>query len=207
MRPLLAATAALLAARTASANQCPASMRHVVTPEIPLGCPLVVYQNAGWPTPGVSAEHDGMQRTLMPAVTSEDEMLDVYYERIDEYCVESSGYESELWERLMMDLGTVEVGDIIRVDVTVQDAVIVDAGPCPEAAPPEGLYCQDPIQDYWACEGDSDVPEPDPEPEPDPPPHDIDPFGGGCNAGGGLGLAAAALLVGLRRRATSPRRS
>jgi hypothetical protein len=37
--------ALLLAARAASANQCPLLSPHVVTPEIPLGCPLVVYQD------------------------------------------------------------------------------------------------------------------------------------------------------------------
>jgi hypothetical protein len=151
--------------------------------------------------PDVFVERAGQQTQITPAVTSETELLAVYIESIDDNCVQWNGEVTRPFDRLTMDLGTaVQVGDLVRVHGA--SAQIVAAAPCPTAGPPAWLYCQDPIQEYWACEGGPNPPDPDPDPDPHP---DDGYFGGGCNAGGGLGLAAAALLVGVRRRrATRP---
>lgn len=200
MRLLLIATA-LLVSHTASANQCPALQRYVSTVELPAGCPLVVYQDHEWnagTVPTVTLEHAGQYQQLAPTVTTEAETLSVYMETIDADCIEHAGYEDRVWDRMTMDLGTVEVGDIVHVDYAYPNATITAAGPCPVPAPPDNLYCQSPVQDYWACDdtmmpGDEiDVPG--------------DEAGGGCNAGGGLGLAGVALLFGVRRRRATSRR-
>ncbi len=205
----LVVLAALLAARSASANQCPAYQRHVVTLEVPVGCPLVVYQDHEWyggTVPTVSIEHAGTYREVTPTATStESELISIYRESIDENCIEHNGYEQRPWDRLTLDIGTVEVGDVVRLFSGFPDATITAAGPCPTAGlPSEGvLYCQDPVQDYWACEG-QDMPQ-DPA-DPADPSEDTGYFGGGCNAGAGLGVAALALLGGLRRRRSGQRR-
>jgi MYXO-CTERM domain-containing protein len=213
MRLLLVATA-LLISRAASANQCPALQRYVPTVEVPLGCPLVVYQDHAWHmgvVPTVTLEHAGSYRELTPTVTTESEVLAIYMETIDADCVELAGYEDRVWDRMTMDLGTVEVGDIVQVAYAYPNATITAAGACPEPAPPDSLYlyCQSPVQDYWACDdtmmpGDEvDVPDDD---------DDGGYFGGGCssgkthNAGGGLGLAGVALLLAVRRRRVTSRR-
>ena len=199
--------AALLAARTASANQCPALSSQIVTPEIPLGCPLVVYQDHEWhagAVPTFTVEHAGTYRQVTPTATSiESEVLAVYRETIDADCVEHNGYEQRQWDRLTLDIGVVEVGDTVRAISGFPDATVTAAGPCPVAGlPPESaLYCRDPYQDYQACEPDWT-----PEDPADPDDNDGGTFGGGCDASGGLGLAAVALLAGLRRRRATCRR-
>ena len=209
MRRLLL-LAALLVSRTAAANQCPALNRFVVTPEIPLGCPLVVYQDHEWHSgmvPGLLVDRGGVQSELIPTVTTENETLSIYFDTIDENCVEFHGYQDRLWDRMTMDLGdSVQVGDVIQIDYSYiyPNPTITAAGPCPVAGPPEYITCTDPYQDYQACDM--------------PPGDEVTPpdgggggssgyFGGGCNAGGkSLSLAGIALLIGLRRRRVTSQR-
>jgi len=202
--------AALLASRSASANQCPALDRYVVTPEVPLGCPIIVYQDHEWSgglVPELYVERAGKYVYLTPTVTTESETLSIYRETIDEACVERNYYEPRLWDRIAFDLGTsVSQGEVVKTISGYPDATITTAGPCPRPAPPSEwqLYCQDPIQDYSACQP-PDMPE-DPA-DPAAPPHDdTGYFGGGCNAGGGFSLGAIALSLGLRRRRATSRR-
>lgn len=199
MRWTLVLVTLVVAARDVEANSCNAYYPRVVTPEVPLGCPLVVYANQAlaW-MPELQRERMGVREHLAPAsITNETETLDVWIESIDEDCVEWFGFVEHPYDRVTMELADVEVGDLIWVLPAYAQANIVEPGPCPTGEPPDNLYCQDPIQDYWAC-GDSDVDDWDP----DDGREDTD--GGGCTAGGGgLGLAVALLVVGVRRRRIS----
>ena len=202
MRRLLL-LAALLVSRNASANQCPALQQFVATPQLPAGCPLVVYQDHEYHQGQMIElylDHAGTSTKLTPAgMTSSLEELSVYYETIDENCIEHYGYQSRIWDRIEIDLGAApQPGDRVALLGGYPDATITAAGPCPTTAPPENLYCQDPVQDWWACQHGDDFPTPD---------GGIDEggggggyFGGGCNAGSSLGFAGIALLAGLRRR-------
>jgi hypothetical protein len=178
-------------------------MHHVVTPEIPLGCPLVVFKDHEWSPqlPTVSVRDGDTWRDLpLTVLETETKNLDIYMETIDADCNEFHGSVSRPWDRVTLDLGGVQVGDVVTVHGgTGPYPTILPAGPCPTPGLPVSslLYCQSPVQDYWACH---------PEDWPQDPADDDQ--GGGCNAGGGLGIAAAALLAGLRRRrATARRRS
>ncbi|HEY5944445.1 MAG TPA: hypothetical protein VIV40_03095 [Kofleriaceae bacterium] len=196
--------AALLVARTASANQCIALQHFIVTPEVPLGCPVVVYQDHEWHSgqvPVLWVDRAGTRTDLTPAsVTNEAETLPIYFDTIDENCVEFHGYLDRVWDRMTVDVGAaVQVGDVVNVDSGFSTATITAAGPCPTPAPPDYLSCADPYQDFEACDM-RDMPG-DVVDEPE----DTGYFGGGCNAGGELGLAGIALLVGLRRRRVTSR--
>lgn len=181
-------------------------MHHVVTTEIPLGCPLVVFKDHEWSPqlPIVSVREADTWRDLpLTVLETETKNLDIYMETIDADCNEFHGSVSRPWDRLTLDLGGVQVGDVVYVHGgTGPNPTILPAGPCPTPGLPESslLYCQSPVQDYWACH-----PENWPQ-DPADPGHEDGGFGGGCDAGGGLGLGAAALLLGLRRRRVTARR-
>ena len=201
---VIALPVVLLAGRTAEANQCPALMHHVVTPEIPVGCPLVVFKDHEWspslPT-GTLARGDTWTQITPTLIASETKNLDIYMETIDQDCNEFHGYVSRPWDRVTLDVGAVEVGDVINLHGG-GSATIVAAAACPTPGlPSEGLlYCQSPVQDYWACHHE-DYPTTDP----------VDDEGDdsvGCNAsrGSSLGLAALGVLLGYRRRRVTSRR-
>src|SRR5215210_1407007 len=103
MRRLLV-LASLLIARNASANQCTALQRFVMTPEIPVGCPLVLYQDHEWHNgmiPSVTLQHAGTYSQLTPATAAIDsELLSVYFETIDDNCVESNYHQERQWDRI-----------------------------------------------------------------------------------------------------------
>lgn len=199
MRRILVLAPLLVAAGDAEANQCTTLIPHVVTPELPLGCPLVAYvseQVIGF-NPTVERDRMGTREPIEPAsITSETELVEVWIESIDEACVEWNGYVQQPFDRLSVELAEVEIGDVIYFSYAYQTATIVEAGPCPAVAPPQYLFCQDPIQEYWACDEDGPY-HPD---DPDDPATPEDPDGGCAAGGGGLGLAAIALVLGLRRR-------
>lgn len=205
--------AGLLVSRSASANQCPALYEHLVTKEVPLGCPVVVYQDHEWSAgivPQLYVERAGQIVYLTPTVTTESETLSIYREQIDDLCVEHNGYEQRVWDRISFDLGTtVQVGEVVKVISAYSDATITAAGPCPMASPPDEweLYCRDPYQDYQACEQPPEDPV-DPMDPVDDTDGDGGYFGGGCNANGGASsvlLVAAVLGLRRRRRVTSRR--
>jgi hypothetical protein len=207
MRRLLLVTA-LLVSRNAFANQCPALQRYVVTPSIPLGCPLVVYQDHEYHLDDpldIYVSHNGVDTKITPAgITTTSETLSIYYDTIDDFCIEHHDTEMRAWDRIEIDLGTtVQPGDTVQVTGSYPDATISIAGePCAVAVPPDNLYCQDPVQDYWQCEhrGD-DFAVPDAGIGRGGGGGGGGYFGGGCNTGGGsLSLAGVALLVGVRRR-------
>jgi len=189
----VALLALLLAAsaREASANQCTSLRPPLPYGELPLGCPLVVYMNpfVSQTPPHVQVERGGFVDELEATMSVETVELDVWYETIDEICVEWSGTKREPYERYTIDMGNAELGD--RVFLEAGSVTIVPAAACPADAPV--LYCRDPIQDYTACE-----------------PIDHDPHAGhdhgtGCSTGGGVEFALVGLLLGLRRRAISRR--
>jgi hypothetical protein len=203
---VFALPALLLAGRTAEANQCPALMHHVVTPEIPVGCPLVVFKDHEW-TPGLPtatlARGETYTQITPTLIASETKNLDIYMETIDQDCIEFHGYVSRPWDRVTLDVGDVEVGDVLNLH-SGGSATIIAAGECPTPGlPTEGLlYCQSPVQDYWACEHEQY-----PCGYEDEPLHEGDDTVG-CNAGRGssLGLAALGVLLGYRRRRATSRR-
>lgn len=203
---LLAPAAVLFAAQPASANQCAAMQGQIVTREVPVGCPIVLYKDQVW-NPGLPTawlERAGTSTEVQATVVStETENVDVYMETIDADCVEFAGYVSRPWDRMTLEYGAVQAGDVIRFLAAYPDVTIVTEGPCPEPTPldPYGLQCQSPVQDYWACH-----PEWDPNHDPDEEHGNLGDDTVGCNAGGGLGLAAIALLAGLRRRRATARR-
>jgi MYXO-CTERM domain-containing protein len=189
----LFALSLLLAARDASANNCSLLYPQLATFEIPLGCPLVAYLNkdAGPFTPTVEGDRNGQHWDATGEITATDALAPVFFQTIDEACVESNYYKDVPFTRYSIELVGVQFND--HLDFEGWQAVITLPDECPAAPPPNYLICTDPIQDYWACE---------------PPPGDedpIDPHEGhddsvGCSTGGHTGLALLGLLFGVRRR-------
>jgi hypothetical protein len=177
----------------ASANSCSAYVPFAtVRPMIPVGCPLVIYTPAEYGAPETTFDltRDGMPvGTFEAPSTRSDVNLDVYFETIDDDCVEHNYTEARPYWRYAVDISSLAPGTVVRNYLT--QITVTEAGACPAEEFPY-LYCQDGVQDYWACQ-DHDMPiDPD------------DNTSGGCHTSGNSCGGAAALLVlfvvGRRRR-------
>jgi hypothetical protein len=212
MRRLLVLSLLLAAgAREAKANSCNYHLVYGTTMDLPLGCPLIAYaHDASWPfTPILTGKRNLLSYDATGPHETSSTQLPVWFETIDDQCVEHDYFADEPYERISIEVQNAVVGDVVYLGSPTVNAYIgvtmVEAGPCPaNDVPLQYLYCQDGIQDYWSCYEDDSPDDPPAEDPADPPEpqdaHDHDHVG--CNAGSGFGLGASVLLLGLfmRRR-------
>ncbi|MGE0868506.1 MAG: hypothetical protein AB7P03_08090 [Kofleriaceae bacterium] len=204
-------------ARPASANSCNAYYPYTATTSVPLGCPLVVFVHPGATTDqmlNVFARRGEAIIDVTGETTTTPTELDVWFDEIDENCVETTGYKRLPYTIHEIMLAGVEVGDVLQLEVwgLSPDPTVLPAGPCPPVVAPSGLSCADPVQELESCwmqPDDMVDPAPsDPGDPGDPGDPSEGPGAGGCQTSRGSGGLAGLLiaLCGLwsrRKRATA----
>lgn len=189
----LAGLSVFLLVRDAEANGCNLYQPAVVSPEVPINCPIVLFAHADLATADVTAIHyEGSEPVDVTASTSRQrstlKVRSNHYEAgtCAEYTVETL----EPFDVITIELEGVEVGDDIALQGVLGGTLrIVDAAACPSMPPV--FYCNEPV---CTPEGGWD---------------DVDDEGGGCStngaSSGGFLLVTLFGLFGLRRRLTPSR--
>ncbi len=189
----------VLAARTASANECNAYIPHTQATDVPLGCSISVIA----PTPVAAYQpkitttrfdpHTGQPMTIDltgtvtrgPDVNVPVEMY--HYVGCD---LVDQGPSPVTYAKFDVALVGAQVGDVLAAEGAFADGPIkvVAHATCPAFTAPQ-LFCADPV----ATCADAGFPVD---------PVDV-PHHGGCSTGGGGGLGVSLALLALRRRTRS----
>lgn len=188
MRSALLALA-LLAAREASASCVIEPAIFGGSTDVPLGCPVVVYDQFMSATPQVFANRPGGGVDVTGTFATENTLLDVHFTGISIDCVPIDHLLPVGFSVHTITLSGAQVGDVLTID-GYGVGTVVASGACP-AAMPLLPVC---IEGVPGCD---EVDPPD-----DAPPDDDDPTGdgGGCSSAPGGGLVIALAMAFLRRR-------